>query len=416
MKISKISFIPFRAEELNTAKSEDNKQIKEDSEKQSTFDKLRHDKRTPYALGATALATVIIGILAVKHGNAKRLAAQAAKNADVKPTEAPSGATKPNPEALSPKEPSVISGKEEKVNLANEIVSEPEKNTEIINMGPWDDSELLDNVARVDVAESEFIPDIIKQAKNYKYPLMDKAYITKFMDNFDIIEGLKDGSFTPMKRINLFIKDLDNSVEEQIRNINDQYPIINNILSGYHRYKNDFVKAFNNLIRNENSGYKGSYKVVGNTIEEMRPNSSKVIYTFEEGEKGGLISVKEIPQNPEGTSVEVSFIPERYNDLGRGIGIHHLDSIEFKDMKTGNITEKISIDPEERSFHNFELFDRKTGKQVISVKRTAGPNNLYYNTEMTANDGTKFTVDTKTGEGKLFLNNQDGTERVVDFK
>lgn len=415
MKISKISAVNFKAEPQQPTQTD---------KKESKVKELLHRKEAPYVIGASAIGAIVLGILAVKKGKVSKVKTN---NTHEIPSIKPATTTPANNTTVS-------------------LKPENQKEESIIKMGPWNDSEILEegtNIAHVDVDDKYIPSEIIKQTKNYAQPrywemtaeeaeqqiaeLPDTpeikaqlkalpAYITKYMTPEDALIDIKSGSLTPLKRIKMFLKDFDNSIDAQIESINRQYPIINNINKGYHRTKADFVKAFNEIIANPKSNYEGSFKVVGNSIHEYRTDGSKVVYIFEKGKDGGLRTIREFPKHGGNTAVKIDFAPDKYWDYGNGIGIHRLLKIEFSDIRTKKVFERISIHPEERSFHNVGLYNRKTGRPILTLNRTAEPGNLYYLAKMYDENTGKLTARINTKNDFAIAKLSDNDSKVVRIK
>ncbi len=408
MNISKISSVTFR-ENTQAPKVENsgvNKPTAENS-KHSDEKGFIHSKNMPYVIGGVAVtAATVLGIIGVKKGWFSKSAKQVIRDGEnlisgknetsptiIKPADEhipePKPTVKPSDEpaiepaaeiksAVEPEIKPVLEPTPEAVNpKLNEeaaIIEKPEKNVKIdpnaAKVTDDDVIEALDNLEKIEALKRE-----------EKLANMPK-YLTKYMTPEEALKGIEDGSISPLQRAIMFIKEFDNNIEDLVRNLDNQYPVINNLNKGLRRYKKDFTAAFDSWIADPNSGYRGTYKVIGNTIHESRPDSSKVIYIFDKGPEGGLRTIRDIPEDTNRLTGIMHFNPERYKDFGNGIGIQHLDKMEYIDSKTGKLVQSIEIDPVDRSFHNVIVNNPKTGNPVLTLERTAEPNHLYYNVEL----------------------------------
>ena len=387
MNISKISAVSFRADNVQP----------EEKPKESKAKEFLHKKEAPYIIGASALAAIAIGILAVKKG-------KGVKNPPHNPiTEHPAPHTEPPVTKPTGADGNITATPKPESPVTPPEMTVPETQESIINMGPWDDSELLEigaNVAHVDVAPGYIEPEIIKQTQNRTGLITE--YLTKYMDNLEILEGVKDGTLTPLKRFKYFIKNFDERIEAFIRSINSNYVVDNINTNGLYRYKNDYMTAFNEFIKDSKSSlFKARIEENGNTILLTQKDGRKILYTFEEGEKGGLKTIKELPKGDDQTSITLHYLPDKYWDYGK-IGINRIHKIEYHNTETNKLIQSITIHPDDRAAHTVILNDPNTGKPVLTMNRTAEPNQLYYD-----------TVLYQKGKPAININTQNDTVQVI---
>lgn len=436
MKISGISSVAFR-ENTQTPKTESSNVNKSKAEetKQTEEKGFMHSKKMPYVVGGIAVtAAMVLGIAGLKKGWFNRSAKQVIKDGEnilsgknetaapvIKPVEEiipePVPVTKPAEEIISEPVPSA-KPKEEIVSeptpapiseptpeTANNILKEEEKEaTGTIQEEIVKPSGIDPNAARVtddDIIEALDDLEKIETLKLKEKLASMPKYLTKYMTPEEALKGIEDGSISPLQRAKMFIKEFDNNIEALVRDLDTQYPVINNLNKGLRRYKKDFTAAFDSWIADPNSGYRGTYKVIGNTIHESRPDGSKVIYIFDKGPEGGLRTIRDIPEDTGKLTGIMHFNPERYKDFGNGIGIQHLDKMEYIDSKTNKLVQSIEIDPVNRSLHNVIVNNPKTEKPVLTLERTAEPNHLYYNAEL---------FNSETGERISKINTKNLTE------
>lgn len=401
MKVSCISPVAFR-ENSKGSKVEASKVVSETADnKQSEKESFIHSKNAPYIIGGVAVTTAaVLGIIGVKKGWFSKGVKQVVKDGecllnknpeipDVKPVETPSA--KPPEQEIKIQVEEDIQKQADDVLPSVETVNE--KPAEIVMPEPTPtvvppaakEQKLDKNVARV--SDDEVIDAIEDMEEFEKIKLQEKLasmpkYLTKYMTPVEALEGIESGTITPLQRAKMFIKEFDNNIEALVRNLDNQYPVINNLNKGLRRYQKDFISAFDSWIADKNSGYRGTYKVIENTIHESRPDGSRVIYTFDKGPEGGLRTIQDIPEDTGKLTGIIHFNPERYMDFGNGIGIQHLDKMEFVNSESGAVVQSIEINPVHRSFHNVLVNNPRTGKPVLKMERTAEPNHLYYNVEM----------------------------------
>lgn len=327
-----------------------NQQLTE-PKKKSPIKEFFHKKEAPYIIGASAVAAIAIATVAIKKGKIFKTAgvhntSHVQKPNEIKPAVA---------ENLTPKE---------NVEIKPEI-SVPKESNEVIK---------TDN---------------------------SSAELLKPTSETKISHVVKDGDSESFDRFKGFIKDFDEKTEDMIRQVNNNYVVDNINSTGQYRYKKDYVEVFDRLSKDSESKMFGvQVKENGNDLLLTQKDGKKLVYSFEEGEKGGLKSIKELP-NGDNTSITVHYLPDKYWDYGK-TGINRIDKIEYHNTDTNTLIQSISIDPEVRSTHSVVLNNPKTGSPVLTIKRTAEPDHLYYDTTFYENNKPCVHVDTKTNSVDVF--------------
>ena len=403
MYTSKVSNVGFNAGVSLPKVQPSNNPPKEENnvQEESKIKQFLHKKEAPYIIGSVAIATTVIAILAIRKGKGKGKG-KGLKN---------------HPSDTPPQKP----------NLDNKSQEQPI----IHNFGPWDDSEILEegaNVAHVDVAESPFLPDIIKQTRTYKamtdaeklnpdaniahVDVADSSYvpdiikqaenvrqkyaanILKFdksfaksmnMDIKTFYQRLADGSINiSNEKYKFFITHFIKEIENIFQNINKTYVINNiNLSENLYQSKQDYLAAFNRMINDEKSPLFGStIKDVNDGIHLITSDGNRRIsYLFSEFGKKRLKSIKDYSVTGNLHTVNLEFLPGLYKNYGTQ-GVHHLHKIEYFNKNSNKNILSILIDPTLRGNWNVIVNNPQTGEPVFMFKRALKRDDYQYTSTM----------------------------------
>ena len=378
MKILNITSLNFRAESKNLV----NKDKKPELDGRKGF---LAQKEAPYIIGGAAVtAAVVLGIIGHKNGWFSKAGKKIVKNSNE-----PANETLGHNPLIE--EPSVNSGKSSQKVPHTPDCAAPvqDPSADILNFGPWDDSELLEKgatVAKGEVVEEILEPVIKKDPYDIFSQFLKDSYLTEEMTISDNVA----------EKIKMFFDKIDTKVTGYIKQIHENFLVDNFNGDGLkYRYKNDYISAFDYRIKNGLGSFKDAvYEVLGNSIRLTKQDGKRFMYTFFPGDKGGLKYITQLPKDGENTAIRLTYYPSKYMNVGNS-GINSLAKIEYINAKTHRVINSVAIHPDTRTEQKLVVNHPETGKRILSWYRSSEPDNMYYNAILYEDGVPSIHIDTK---------------------